>query len=227
MTVTYKTTGSDLVICHGISYAGQVGYFVGPLGDRDVVSTEWALQTRRYIGAAGAKPHDLGNASHAYALLVSRVFATGDAARLFAQTFAGAIARGAASVIEDDPAVAAACYPGAVLQRLSVERVGCALDIRFEFATQAPVVVAVTAASLAGGVSGSAYAGAQLAATGGSSLAWSKLSGDLPPGITLSAAGALAGTPTAAGAYAFTAKALDTTGAYGTQSFTITVTEAP
>jgi len=226
MTVTYKTTGSDLVICHGLSYAGQVGYFVGPLGDRDVVTTEWALQTRRYIGAADAKPHDLGNATHAYALLVSRVFATGDAARLFAQTFAAQIPRGAASIIEDDPGSAAACYSGAVLQALSCERVGVSVDIRFVFATLVPTVVSVTAATLAGGTAGSAYAGAQLAAVGGTSLTWSKLSGDLPPGITLAEDGELAGTPTTAGAYVFTAKALDTTGAYGVQSFTITIEEA-
>ena len=226
MTVTYKTTGSDLVICHGLAYAGQVGYFVGPLGDRDIVTTEWSLGTRRYIGAASAKPHDLGNASHAYSLFVTRVFATGDAARQFAQTFAGTIARGVASIVEDEPGVAAACYAGAILSRLSIERVGCSLDIRFEFATLVPTVVIPTPDTLAAGVKDSAYAGDTIAAVGGTSLTWSKLSGDLPPGITLSGAGALAGTPTTAGTFTFVAKALDTTGAYGTQSYSITITEA-
>ena len=226
MTVTYKTTGADLVICHGLSYAGQVGYFVGPLGDRDIVTTEWVLQTRRYIGAASAKPHDLGNASHAYALLVTRVFASGDAARQFAQTFAGTIARGAASIVEDEPAVAAACYSGAILSRLSIERVGCSLDIRFEFATLVPTVVIPTPDTLAAGVKDSVYAGDTLAAVGGTSLTWSKLSGDLPTGLSLSSAGAITGTPTAAGTFTFGAKALDTSGAYGTQSYSITITEA-
>jgi hypothetical protein len=226
MTVTYKTTGSDLVICHGLAYAGQAGYFVGPLGDRDIVTTEWVLQTRRYIGAASAKPHDLGNASHAYALLVTRVFASGDAARQFAQTFAGTIARGAASIVEDEPAVAAACYSGAILSRLSIERVGCSLDIRFEFATLVPTVVIPTPDTLAAGVKDSVYAGDTLAAVGGTSLTWSKLSGDLPTGLSLSSAGAITGTPTAAGTFTFGAKALDTSGAYGTQSYSITITEA-
>lgn len=104
---------------------------------------------------------------------------------------------------------------------------GCSVDVRFGFATLVPTVVAVTAATLAGGTAGTAYAGATLAATGGSSYTWSKLSGDLPTGLTLSEAGAVAGTPTVAGSYTFTAKALDASGAYAVQSFTIVIEEAP
>jgi hypothetical protein len=53
---------------------------------------------------------------------------------------------------------------------------------------------------------------AMLAATGGSgTYTWSLTSGALPPGVTL-ADGAIAGTPTTAGAYGFTATVTDAEG---------------
>jgi len=47
--------------------------------------------------------------------------------------------------------------------------------------------------------------------------------GTLPTGLTLSSAGILSGTPTAAGGFTFTVTATDTVGATGSQSYTLTI----
>jgi hypothetical protein len=61
-----------------------------------------------------------------------------------------------------------------------------------------------------------------LAATGGKpGYTWSVGSGTLPAGLTLSAAGALSGTPTAANTYSFTAVATDANGVQASQPLTV------
>jgi uncharacterized repeat protein (TIGR01451 family) len=52
---------------------------------------------------------------------------------------------------------------------------------------------------------------------------WTVSSGTLPPGLSLSSAGAITGTPTAAGTYNFTMKVVDSTGLTATQAQTITI----
>jgi uncharacterized repeat protein (TIGR01451 family) len=52
---------------------------------------------------------------------------------------------------------------------------------------------------------------------------WTVDSGTLPPGLSLSSAGAIIGTPTAAGTFNFTLKVVDTTDLTATQAQTITI----
>ncbi len=66
--------------------------------------------------------------------------------------------------------------------------------------------VIVSTASLPDALLGQAYS-AQLAASGGSVSSWSLVGGALPDGLALSAAGAISGTPTQAGGFAFTVQA--------------------
>ena len=83
--------------------------------------------------------------------------------------------------------------------------------------------LAVTAAALQTGTLNAAYA-QSLAATGGSpGYTWSLGSGILPAGVTLSAAGAVSGTPTATGTFSFIAKAHDSAGASASNSFSMVV----
>ncbi len=91
----------------------------------------------------------------------------------------------------------------------------------------APTVV-LPATSLPAGAAGAAYATALSPATGGvAPYTYVVTAGALPAGITLnSASGALSGTPTAAGTFAFTVRATDsTTGTPGqaSRSYSITV----
>jgi len=64
---------------------------------------------------------------------------------------------------------------------------------------------------LAQGVKGISYS-ATLVAYGTQPITWEKVSGNLPGGLALSAAGAITGTPTAAGTFNFTVKATNSEG---------------
>jgi hypothetical protein len=87
--------------------------------------------------------------------------------------------------------------------------------------TSAPL--AITTTSLPGATLNTAYS-APLTATGGTPpYTWSAGSG-LPPGLTLNGStGFISGTPTAVGAYSFTAQVTDSTLTSTTGSFSITV----
>jgi len=64
----------------------------------------------------------------------------------------------------------------------------------------------------------------QLATAGGSgSLSWSLVSGALPAGLTLSAAGVISGTPTASGTSTFTIAVTDSTATIANSTFSLTV----
>ncbi|PXV59883.1 Putative Ig domain-containing protein [Dyella jiangningensis] len=66
----------------------------------------------------------------------------------------------------------------------------------------------------------------QLSASGGNgSYTFTVSAGSLPTGLSLSSSGALTGTPTAAGSYAFSISAKDSLGFSGTQSFTVSVAQ--
>jgi hypothetical protein len=73
----------------------------------------------------------------------------------------------------------------------------------------APTPLQITTSSLAAGTVGTAYS-AVLQTTGGTTpYTWSVASGSLPAGLTLSASGAISGTPTVAGSFAFTPQVKD------------------
>ncbi len=90
------------------------------------------------------------------------------------------------------------------------------------------LVPAVSTASLANGVVGSAYS-QTLTATGGTTpYTWEAVSGTLPAGLSLSAAGVISGTPTAAGTSSFTVRVTDSASpaATATQALSLTITAA-
>jgi len=85
----------------------------------------------------------------------------------------------------------------------------------------APAIVFPT--TLAAATYKAAYT-ASVAATGGAgTLTYSLASGALPAGLTLSAAGAISGTPTVVGTFPITVKAADAFGDSATQAFSLTV----
>jgi hypothetical protein len=84
--------------------------------------------------------------------------------------------------------------------------------------------LSVTTASLPGGTVGAVYPTQTLAATGGTApRTWTVSAGALPNGLTLSAAGEIGGTPTAAGTFNFTARVTDAVGATATKALSIVV----
>jgi len=91
----------------------------------------------------------------------------------------------------------------------------------------------VTACPLPPGQKGQPYSPVTLQATGGTpSYTWSKASGSLPTGLSLSTGGVISGTPTVTGTFSFTIKVTDSaTPTHATKekacSITITISSGP
>jgi hypothetical protein len=89
--------------------------------------------------------------------------------------------------------------------------------------TIAPPVLTVTTTSLPNGTAGAAYNQTLAASGGAGGNTWSVTTGALPAGLSLSPAGAITGTPTAAGAANFTVQVKDSANTTATQPLSITI----
>ncbi len=87
--------------------------------------------------------------------------------------------------------------------------------------------VSTTFAAPPSGEINTAYTDTLTAAGGTAPYTWSVNSGSLPPGMTLSSAGVLAGTPTIAGSYPFTVSVTDQNGGIATTSITLVIAAGP
>jgi len=83
--------------------------------------------------------------------------------------------------------------------------------------------IAISPDSLPNGFQGTAYSGTVTAIGGTAPYGFTLTGGVLPNGIALSTAGALTGTPTAAGTYTFTITATDANGCMGTRQYTVII----
>ena len=83
--------------------------------------------------------------------------------------------------------------------------------------------ITVSPATLPSGTVGDAYGQTITASGGASPYAFAVTTGALPGGLTLTAGGVLAGTPTAAGTFNFTVTATDQGGCTGSRAYTIIV----
>jgi uncharacterized repeat protein (TIGR03803 family) len=85
----------------------------------------------------------------------------------------------------------------------------------------------VTTTSLPAGTANAAYSQALVAQGGTPPYTWSLSSGSLPPGVTLSSAGVVSGTPTTAGGYSFVVQVKDSALSPATATGTVTMTVNP
>jgi uncharacterized repeat protein (TIGR01451 family) len=81
-----------------------------------------------------------------------------------------------------------------------------------------------TTSPLPAATSGTTYSTALLATGGTTPYMWSVVTGALPPGLTLSAAGVISGTPTAAAAYSFEVQVQDSSSPVKTATATFSLT---
>ncbi len=86
--------------------------------------------------------------------------------------------------------------------------------------------LSVTTSSLPKGVVGTAYSQTLAASGGTGGYSWTVSAGTLPTGLSLSSAGVINGTPSAAGTSNFTAQVADSSGAKATAPLTVVVTAA-
>ncbi len=82
--------------------------------------------------------------------------------------------------------------------------------------------VTITPSTLPNAVTGTPYSISLAAAGGTAPYSWSG-SGSFPPGLQITSAGVLSGTPTQVGNFTFLIQAIDSTGASATSSFSISV----
>ncbi|MFN0106645.1 MAG: putative Ig domain-containing protein [Bryobacteraceae bacterium] len=87
------------------------------------------------------------------------------------------------------------------------------------------IVMQITTTSVPGGTTGTVYTTTTFTQTGGTTPVWSNPGGGLPPGLSLTSAGVLSGTPTATGSYTFLIQASQAapTAVIDTKQFTINV----
>jgi len=91
----------------------------------------------------------------------------------------------------------------------------------------APPVISLSPATLAGGTVGIAYS-QNLSASGGiGPYTFAVIGGSLPAGLSLSPAGAITGSPTVNGSFAFDVEATDANGETGTASYSINIAALP
>ncbi len=79
------------------------------------------------------------------------------------------------------------------------------------FVPETPAPLVITTASLPGMKAGATYSATLTAYGGTPPYSWTVVSGSLPPGLSLSAAGVISGTSSAADTYTFTVQASDST----------------
>jgi hypothetical protein len=136
--------------------------------------------------------------------------------------FAGGVA--ANFTANSDTQITATVPVGAITGPITISKTGCT-DVQTAGFTVVPTcqTIMVTPVSLAAGTINTAY-NQQLTATGGAPPYGFTLSmAALPNGLTLSASGALSGTPTQTGTFNITVKATDATGCMGTQSYSLVI----
>lgn len=95
---------------------------------------------------------------------------------------------------------------------------GAAAALRIQ---NTPIVLSPT--NVPNATVGSPYSQAITAGSGVAPFAFSVTAGALPPGLTLSGAGLLAGTPSTVGSYAFTVQVADADDVRGTRAYTMSV----
>jgi mono/diheme cytochrome c family protein len=91
--------------------------------------------------------------------------------------------------------------------------------------TPTSTALAISTASLASATVGTAYSQTLAASGGRTPYTWSRYSGTLPTGLTISTSGLISGTPSATGTFSFTVRVRDSasTQASATKALTITV----
>src|SRR5262249_701186 len=94
---------------------------------------------------------------------------------------------------------------------------------QFNLGLPSPCSLTVLPASLPDGTFGSGYNQAMSATGGAGAHSFSVASGNLPPGLSLTGAGQLSGTPTNIGNFLFGIKATGAYGCIGTNNYNVTI----
>jgi hypothetical protein len=104
-----------------------------------------------------------------------------------------------------------------------VDANGCPGIRRYRLAIISCPVITISPATIPSGTASVAYNQTFTAAGGASPYTFSVSGGSLPPGLTLSSAGTLSGTPTQKGSFTFSVKATDANGCVASRSYQLAI----
>ncbi len=111
-------------------------------------------------------------------------------------------------------------------QLTTVGGITSGLDVGFAAGSVPEALVITSSSPLSDGTVGSAYSQTLVATGGTAPYTWAVVSGGLPAGLTLGAAGVISGKPTAEGAYGFTVRVRDSEEQSATKALSLTVGRA-
>jgi uncharacterized protein YhjY with autotransporter beta-barrel domain len=168
-----------------------------------------------------------GTLNAPYAVAFSQAFTAGGSPGPYTYVLTGALPAGMSfsnGTLSGTPTVPGS-YPITVTATdTGLTGVGAPFSIAQNYTVDVPApVIVVNPATLANGTAGQAYA-ASLSATGAvAPYGFAVTAGALPPGMTLSAGGALSGTPTSSGTFNFTVTATDPNGQTGSRAYALVI----
>ena len=119
----------------------------------------------------------------------------------------------------------------AICLQLVLPALAASIGVGAQLAAAADVTI--TTASLSNGVQGTAYPGITLDASGGTPFpsgplyTFTVIAGELPAGLVITFGSFLFGTPTVAGTFSFTLRAMDSLGATGDRALSVTIAPSP
>ncbi len=168
-----------------------------------------------------------GTLTAAYATAFNQAFAASGGSGTFGYALTGTLPAGlsfSGNSISGTPTVPGSYNFTVTATDLTVTGTGAPFTITHNYTLDVPSpTIAVGPASLPGGTAAASYS-QTISATGGvAPFDFTVSSGALPAGLTLSTGGAISGTPTAVGSFAFTVTATDANGQSGSRSYTITI----
>ena len=131
-------------------------------------------------------------------------------------------------VLSGVPTIQAASYVFTVSATDSSTGDGAPVSVQGNYSLNIPAaMVGLSPVTVPGGAVAAPYTATTLSASGGiAPYSYAVTAGALPPGLTLSAAGAMAGTPTGSGNYNFTVMATDANGQTGARAYSMPISAA-
>ncbi|WP_372018405.1 autotransporter domain-containing protein [Pseudoxanthomonas sp. 10H] len=216
-----------------ISYTPAAGY-AGPDSFTYTASDAYSTSTAATVSITVSAPAvaiDTATlpATTAGTAYVQALSASGGAAPYSYAVTSGALPAGmslsASGELSGTPTVAGAFTVGITISDSSTGTGPFTATRAYTLQVDAPAIT-VGPATLPVATGAAAYQQLLTASGGVAPYQFAISAGQLPPGLALAGAGELAGTPTAAGDYAFTVQATDANGFAGTQAYTVTVEAA-
>lgn len=131
MQINLKNSAATLTLCHGYDYAGQPGYWIGPLGQR-TRECEWTVRIGRPIRGTHEIPFANELLAATYTFEVYQECATQAAAAALLDTLPDTLPAGETTLEIIHPATTIT-YAPAILHKLHLTQHGLSITAHYTF----------------------------------------------------------------------------------------------